>query len=297
MGQLQSYITKVCETFKIKNKPKSIYKDVLLPALIDILKQYGYGGLWNTKYIDIFLDIYTFNDAQLSNSLLMAIHNQQLNKYFIDEKAIKLIDEVRMDYYMNQQYNNSDNDNLTYPDGDYDFALSDSSDSLPIISFIDYNNKQLFDLLKLMYKNSTPIEDYGNISDEDLHGILASNIHEYLHNKGYTGDYENYDEILKFVKKSQINNNHNIILSPTKIAMKGNKGDKIGMNDLAHIVLDLRRDFKKVSKALSLEGAQDIVNKHNAKSNNQWTAEHKDVNGDNIPDIVIKKRQKISACI
>ena len=289
--QLREYINKVCNTFQIKNKPKSRQKDELLSALIDILNQYGYGGLWNTKYIDIYLDIFKIDDEQLSNMLLLLTHNQQLNKHVIDEKAIRLIEDAQMDYYMNPQNNNSDNDELTYPDGDYDFALSDSSDSLPIISFIDYNNKQLFDLLKLMYKNPTPIEDYGNISSEDLHGILASNIHEYLHNKGYTGDYENYDEILKFVKNSQINNNHNIILSPTKIAMQRNKGDKVGMNELANIVLDLKRDFKKVSKALTKEGADNIVAKHNAKSNNQWSVDDADVNGDNIPDIIIKNQQ------
>ena len=65
-----------------------------------------------------------------------------------------------------------------------------------------------------------------------------------------------------------------------------------GMDALKAIVLDIKRDIKRVSKAMSLEGAQDIANKHNAKYPNDqskhWRAENRDINGDNIPDITIR---------
>ena len=63
---------------------------------------------------------------------------------------------------------------------------------------------------------------------------------------------------------------------------------KYGMNELAHLVLDMQRDFKRVTKALSAQGAQEIIDKHNVKSpNSQWKLRHEDVNRDGIPDILI----------
>ena len=64
---------------------------------------------------------------------------------------------------------------------------------------------------------------------------------------------------------------------------------KIGMNELANIVLNMQRDFKRVANALSVQGATDIIDKHNDKSPNApWHLIHEDVNGDNIPDIIIR---------
>ena len=65
---------------------------------------------------------------------------------------------------------------------------------------------------------------------------------------------------------------------------------KVGMNELANIVLNMQRDFKRVAGALSVQGAQNIVNKHNAtaKPSAYWRVQHEDINGDNIPDILIR---------
>ena len=65
---------------------------------------------------------------------------------------------------------------------------------------------------------------------------------------------------------------------------------KVGMDELTNIVLNLQRDFKRVAGALSVQGAQAIVNKHNAtsKPSAHWRVQHEDINGDNIPDIVIR---------
>jgi len=82
-----------------------------------------------------------------------------------------------------------------------------------------------------------------------------------------------------------------------------NKGtDKVGMSELQHIVLDLYRDVERVKKAISPNGAADIVAKHNAKAkpDNQWSlakinpngeatlANMPDVNNDGIPDVIIR---------
>ena len=64
---------------------------------------------------------------------------------------------------------------------------------------------------------------------------------------------------------------------------------RIGMNELANIVLGMQRDFKRVANALSVQGAQEIIEKHNDNSPNApWNLLHQDVNRDGIPDIIIR---------
>ena len=67
-------------------------------------------------------------------------------------------------------------------------------------------------------------------------------------------------------------------------------GPKQGMNALWDIVLDNKKDIKRRRKAMTFTGAQDIVNKRNAANPNSapWSVSDEDVNGDNIPDIIIK---------
>ncbi|KAK8887606.1 hypothetical protein M9Y10_038657 [Tritrichomonas musculus] len=65
--------------------------------------------------------------------------------------------------------------------------------------------------------------------------------------------------------------------------------DKAGMEALEHIVLRLKKDIKRVAQAISPQGAQRMVEKHNEKSpNSPWTLVHADINGDNIPDVAIR---------
>ena len=48
--------------------------------------------------------------------------------------------------------------------------------------------------------------------------------------------------------------------------------NKDGMDDLVRIIQRYKKDIKRVSKAISPQGAQEIVNKHNQDSpNNPWT--------------------------
>lgn len=68
-------------------------------------------------------------------------------------------------------------------------------------------------------------------------------------------------------------------------------GNRKGMQLVYDIVANLKRDFKKVKDALTVEGAQAIVDKHNRNCNNKWVAVEEDVNGDNIPDIIIKNEK------
>ena len=80
-------------------------------------------------------------------------------------------------------------------------------------------------------------------------------------------------------------------LIPRRIS-NGRAAGKEGMGELARIVLDLQRDIKRVQKAMSIQGAREMVEKHNAKypenSLSRWQAEHRDINDDGIPDVLIK---------
>lgn len=65
---------------------------------------------------------------------------------------------------------------------------------------------------------------------------------------------------------------------------------RTGMDSIADIVLNDKRDIKRVRKAATYQGAQDIVNKRNRRYPNSkpWTAHNADVNNDGIPDIIIR---------
>ena len=81
----------------------------------------------------------------------------------------------------------------------------------------------------------------------------------------------------------------------------GKPVDRKGMTDLARIVLDLQRDIKRVKNAISPQGAQAIVDQHNAtaKPSAHWKLNKQnpqgpaaltnltDINNDGIPDVVI----------
>ena len=77
----------------------------------------------------------------------------------------------------------------------------------------------------------------------------------------------------------------------TRYSANGKASSKIGMGELAKIILDLQRDVKRVSKAISPQGAEEMVNKHNRglpeNSASRWRFVHKDVNRDGIPDVLI----------
>lgn len=81
----------------------------------------------------------------------------------------------------------------------------------------------------------------------------------------------------------------------------GKPVDRKGMTDLARIVLDLQRDVTRVKNAISPQGAEAIVDQHNAKSkpSAHWKLNKRDptgpatltnltdLNNDGIPDVVI----------
>lgn len=69
----------------------------------------------------------------------------------------------------------------------------------------------------------------------------------------------------------------------------GRASSKIGMNELANLILNLQRDVKRVSKAISPDGAEDMVKKHNADKapESHWKFVHRDINEDGIPDVLI----------
>ena len=142
------------------------------------------------------------------------------------------------------------------------------------------------------------LQAYQILHDATYLDDVAKLLPEELKRYGYTSDTE--DSLTnKETLTIKENNTSNEILPNHKMTQrqikqlpqyqtKRSAKSKVGMTDLARIVLDMQRDFKRVANALSVQGAQSIVNKHNEQSpNSQWKLEHKDFNGDNIPDIVI----------
>mgnify|MGYP001129069056 CR=1 FL=1 len=81
----------------------------------------------------------------------------------------------------------------------------------------------------------------------------------------------------------------------------GRTSERKGMGDIAKIVLDLPRDIKRVKNAISPQGAQRLVDKHNAtaKHSARWRLNKRnqngratlanltDINKDGVPDVVI----------
>ena len=83
--------------------------------------------------------------------------------------------------------------------------------------------------------------------------------------------------------------------------MFGGPVDRKGMPDLAKIVLDLQRDIKRVKSAISPQGAEALVTRHNAtaKPSSHWKLNKQnpqapasltnltDINNDGFPGVVI----------
>jgi hypothetical protein len=61
---------------------------------------------------------------------------------------------------------------------------------------------------------------------------------------------------------------------------------KVGMNELANIVLGLKQDIKKIASAQSMTGAQNWVNHHGGPD--KYHVFNEDANNDGIPDVVVK---------
>ena len=76
--------------------------------------------------------------------------------------------------------------------------------------------------------------------------------------------------------------------SPFPKKEKKQKIGKLGMDQLTQIVLDLNQDVKQIKDAQSLEGAQAWVQKHGPEL---YHVEDADINGDNIPDIIVKNKE------
>ena len=76
--------------------------------------------------------------------------------------------------------------------------------------------------------------------------------------------------------------------SPFPKKEKKQKVGNLGMDQLTEIVLNLNQDVKQIKDAQSLEGAQAWVQKHGPEL---YTVQDADVNGDSIPDIIVKNKE------
>ena len=82
--------------------------------------------------------------------------------------------------------------------------------------------------------------------------------------------------------------------------------EKPGMKDLMKVVLDLKRDVKRINGIITPQGAQRFVDKHNqANPSSQWILQKRDPNGaatlenmpdvnaDGVPDIIIRDKNNL----
>ncbi|KAH0798282.1 uncharacterized protein GO595_008919 [Histomonas meleagridis] len=67
------------------------------------------------------------------------------------------------------------------------------------------------------------------------------------------------------------------------------------MDTLAHLILDLKKDVKKIRELQTIDGARELVEKHNKDKKDpryHWTAIEEDINKDGIPDVIVADQHK-----
>ena len=238
--------------------------DNIIQIISTLDKRYGYIGQYNTHHIREFLkicnknpttDVEAVQKAIIMNRLhvtpdeLLQIGYQAEN----EEAAMDLfyVDESRYKQLINPKYLQQ--------------TLQEAQDE------IDYQNQH-----KEPIRNETFDELFDSSALEQP-------------NDGKQPLLEEQQLLEEQVQP--INNTANQIFPNDKMNQRpaNRSRAKIGMHELANIVLNLQRDFKRVSNALSVQGARDIVNRHNEKSPHApWNVTTDDINGDNIPDIIIR---------
>ena len=82
--------------------------------------------------------------------------------------------------------------------------------------------------------------------------------------------------------------------SPFPKKEKKQKIGKLGMNELQNIVLTMNQDIKQIKDAQSLAGARAWVQKHGPEL---YHVEDVDVNGDNIPDIIVRNKDNVPVIV
>ena len=132
--------------------------------------------------------------------------------------------------------------------------------------------------------------DLNEVAPDLLNGLLSRyNYYANEHNQIRSiNDLEGDSPQEKLVYLAKLVNQ----LPLSKSSGGGGTRSKVGMG-LIQEICRLKRDIKRVSKAMSPKGAQDIVDKHNRgkPESSHWLMIHKDVDGDNVPDVVIANRK------
>ena len=115
---------------------------------------------------------------------------------------------------------------------------------------------------------------------------------------------ENMDELFGTTEQQRAYARQWLIKGITEKVSSINPGgftSKVGMDDLAKLILNMKRDITRVKQAISPAGADHMIKKHNlkAKPNAKWFLNKKDPNGpaeitnltdinnDGIPDVVV----------
>ncbi len=151
---------------------------------------------------------------------------------------------------------------------------------------------------------------YDNIPTERLLGIYNERFDSGYTHEGLLSQFDNNEQEMRkqmiehlvaddeseesYIRSHSSPPSRSLVGNVNPIQWRGRTGTKIakkpGMKELQNIVLNLYRDVVRVKNAISPQGADEIVKKHNAKSKPEahWRLETDDVNADGIPDIIIK---------
>ena len=203
--------------------------------------------------------------------------------HFVENEGITINDET-IDYFINRIISENKTDDLNFlPDNKLDSEMNQEGQP---------QQRPVNPLEQLVQNTITPHDLLG------IYNRYAPQPLTYEQAQAANGGDEN---LLKANLINQILSRARDGTLVTRGNAFGKPVDRKGMPDLARIVLDLQRDIKRVKNAISPQGAQAIVDQHNATSKpsahwklNKLNAQGpatlsnlSDLNQDGIPDVVI----------
>ena len=145
--------------------------------------------------------------------------------------------------------------------------------------------------LEQLVGNTITVQDLLNIYNQYAPNMLSMEQIQQLYNNPNAAKAYLIEQILSHARDGTLVSRGNL----------GGPQERKGMIDLAKIVLDLQRDVTRVKNAISPQGAEQLVIKHNAtaKPSAHWKLNKRnpqapasltnltDINNDGIPDVII----------
>ena len=233
------------------------------------------------NYIETIND-YLHENIPLSTSWRDAVStlSKYLNQYdFINHEGIKIKDDT-IDDFITRIKSENKNDNLNFlPTNKIDNEMTQEQETTNPLAQLVQDTISVNDLLQI-YNRYSP----NPITEEELRQSTHGDVN--------LAKAHLINQILSRARDGTLVSRGNAFGRPV---------ERKGMPDLAKIVLDLQRDIKRVKSAISPQGAEALVTRHNAtaKPSSHWKLNKQnpqapasltnltDINNDGIPDVVI----------